>query len=77
MWTSQGLNLGPPDYETDRMIFHDILFEWKYIEYQSFIQERHFVLSHRIPMTQIVCLRIVYAEQIDYWGLWQSTTIVM
>lgn len=24
MWTSQGLNLGPPDYETNRMIVRDI-----------------------------------------------------
>ena len=23
-WTSQGLNLGPPDYEPQRAIFHDI-----------------------------------------------------
>ena len=22
-WTSQGLNLGPPDYENDKMIFYD------------------------------------------------------
>ena len=22
-WTSQGLNLGPPDYENDKMIFCD------------------------------------------------------
>ena len=26
MWTSQGLNLGPPDYENDKMIFCDSLF---------------------------------------------------
>ena len=26
MWTSQGLNLGPPDYENDKMIFYDSLF---------------------------------------------------
>ncbi len=25
LWTSYGLNLGPPDYETDRMIVRDIL----------------------------------------------------
>ena len=25
MWTSQGLNLGPPDYETNIMIFRDSL----------------------------------------------------
>lgn len=24
LWTSQGLNLGPPDYETNRMIVRDI-----------------------------------------------------
>ena len=24
MWTSQGLNLGPPDYEYRKVIFHDI-----------------------------------------------------
>ena len=23
LWTSQGLNLGPPDYENDKMIFYD------------------------------------------------------
>ena len=23
LWTSQGLNLGPPDYENDKMIFRD------------------------------------------------------
>ena len=23
-WTSQGLNLGPPDYEYRKVIFHDI-----------------------------------------------------
>lgn len=23
LWTSQGLNLGPPDYENDKMIFCD------------------------------------------------------
>ena len=26
MWTSQGLNLGPPDYENDKMIFCDSSF---------------------------------------------------
>ena len=26
LWTSQGLNLGPPDYENDKMIFYDSLF---------------------------------------------------
>ena len=25
LWTSQGLNLGPPDYETNIMIFRDSL----------------------------------------------------
>lgn len=25
LWTSQGLNLGPPDYENDKMIFCDSL----------------------------------------------------
>lgn len=25
-WTSQGLNLGPPDYENDKMIFYDSSF---------------------------------------------------
>lgn len=24
LWTSQGLNLGPPDYESFRVIFHKI-----------------------------------------------------
>ena len=26
LWTSQGLNLGPPDYENDKMIFYDSSF---------------------------------------------------
>ena len=26
MWTSLGLNQGPPDYENDKMIFYDSLF---------------------------------------------------
>jgi hypothetical protein len=36
MWTSQGLNLGPPDYETRKVIFHEIPLSCKYIEYQPF-----------------------------------------
>ena len=26
LWTSQGLNLGPPDYESERMMFCDFLY---------------------------------------------------
>ena len=25
LWTSQGLNLGPPDYESRKVIFHEVL----------------------------------------------------
>ena len=48
LWTSLGLNQGPPDYENDKMIAYDkfaILYE-----------------THQIPLTETVCLRIVYAE---------------
>ena len=26
MWTSQGLNLGPPDYESHKVVFQTMLF---------------------------------------------------
>lgn len=26
LWTSQGLNLGPPDYESERLMFYDFLY---------------------------------------------------
>lgn len=26
LWTSQGLNLGPPDYEFERLIFYNFLY---------------------------------------------------
>ena len=28
MWTSLGLNQGPPDYENDKMMFCDSSFVW-------------------------------------------------
>ena len=62
MWTSLGLNQGPPDYETNRMIVCDIPLLWTFVDYQRVISIWYFVLYHWISMTQIVCLRIVYAE---------------
>ena len=26
LWTSLGLNQGPPDYESEKLIFHELLF---------------------------------------------------
>ena len=34
MWTSQGLNLGPPDYENDKVIFYDSQRFFVFVEYQ-------------------------------------------
>ena len=36
MWTSQGLNLGPPDYESRKVIFHEILLFESNADYQCF-----------------------------------------
>ncbi len=36
MWTSLGLNLGPPDYESRKVIFHEILLFVITPDYQSF-----------------------------------------
>ena len=60
-WTSLGLNQGPPDYETNRMIVCDISLLWTFIDYQHVISIWCFVACHWISMTQTVCLRIVYA----------------
>ena len=57
-----GLNQGPPDYETNRMIVRDIPLLWTFIDYQHIISIWYFVACHWISMTQTVCLRIVYAE---------------
>ena len=35
-WTSQGLNLGPPDYESRKVIFHEILLFVSIADYQRF-----------------------------------------
>ena len=36
MWTSQGLNLGPPDYESRKVRFHEIPLFVIIIDYQCF-----------------------------------------
>ena len=36
LWTSQGLNLGPPDYEYLKVIFYDISLFWKCTDNQRF-----------------------------------------
>ncbi len=36
MWTSLDLNLGPPDYETRKVIFHEILLFVITPDYQCF-----------------------------------------
>ena len=40
VWTSQGLNLGLPDYEYLKVIFYDISLFWKCTEYQRFTKMR-------------------------------------
>jgi len=37
LWTSQGLNLGPPDYETNRMIVRDISLLRTFVDNQRVI----------------------------------------
>ena len=47
MWTSQGLNLGPPDYENDKMIFCDnqrfyfLLIEYQIVIHLTILGETH------------------------------------
>ena len=38
MWTSLDLNQGPPDYESRKVIFHEILLFLIRIDYQYFIK---------------------------------------
>ena len=40
MWTSLGLNQGPPDYEYLKVIFRDILLLCKYTDNQCFTKMR-------------------------------------
>ena len=36
LWTSQGLNLGPPDYESRKVIFHEISLFASNTDFQRF-----------------------------------------
>ena len=49
MWTSQGLNLGPPDYEYRKVIFHDISLFVKYTEYQRLTKTRFSLNIRKYP----------------------------
>ena len=62
MWTSQGLNQGPPDYESERMLFYKIFFVWNLADTQIFSK---FAPSNEMlknPLTQTDCFRIVFAK---------------
>ena len=62
MWTSQGLNLGPPDYESERMQFFKIFFCFNLVDYQHFTK---FAPSNKMlknPLTRTDCFRIVFAK---------------
>ena len=62
MWTSLGLNQGPPDYEYLKVIFCDILLLCKCADNQCFTKNEIFCEYQKIPQTETKCLRIVYAE---------------
>ena len=62
MWTSLGLNQGPPDYEYRKVIFCDISLLWKHTDNQWFTKNAIFFEYQKIPLTETKCLRIVYAE---------------
>ena len=78
VWTSLGLNQGPPDYETNRMIFHDILSWWSVLNISCL--RKNDISFHFIEFLWLKLF--VYAlftqnRLIDYWSLWQRTTMVM
>ena len=49
LWTSQGLNLGPPDYESLKVIFNDIPLFGKCAEYQRFTKMRFSLNIRKYP----------------------------
>ena len=78
VWTSLGLNQGPPDYETNRMIFHDILSWWSVLNISCL--RKNDISFHFIEflwLNLFVYALFTQNRLIDYWSLWQRTTIVM
>ena len=62
MWTSLGLNLGLSDYEYLKVIFCDMSLLRKCADNQHFTKNAIFSEYQKIPLTEIKCLRIVYAD---------------
>ena len=62
VWTSQGLNLRPPDYESERMQFYEIFFVWNLVDTQMFSKFAPSNEMLKYPVTRTDCFRIVFAK---------------